>query len=80
MSASGNGPRPTRAKRWIFGTVFTISAALAICPPLYLAVARRDPVILGFPFAVAYMLFVGLLVTVAIMSLYQYEQARGEVD
>ena len=80
MSASENGPRPTRAKRWIFGTVFTISAVLAICPPLYLAVARRDPVILGFPFAVAYMLFVGLLVTVSIVGIYQYEQARGEVD
>lgn len=80
MSASGNGHRPARAKQWIFGTVFAICGILAVCPPLYLAVARREPVILGFPFGVAYMLFVGLLVTVAIMALYQYEQARGEVD
>jgi hypothetical protein len=68
-------------KNAIFGSVFGFCVLLAIFPPFYLWGTRSGaPQILGMPFAVAYMLFDALLLTVAVAILYRVEDVRGELD
>jgi hypothetical protein len=66
--------------RWVWGLAFGACFVLALFPPIYLAAARNDPHVLGLPFGVAYMIFVGLLITASIMGAYLWERATGRIE
>ncbi len=69
-----------RMKNWVFGIWFAVCFVCSLFPPLYLAASQQGPQILALPFSVAYMIFVGLLITLSIVVLYLVERTRGEVD
>jgi hypothetical protein len=69
-----------QTKNWIFGIWFGLCFLLSLCPPLYLAAGRDQPRVAGLPFSAAYMIFVGLLITLSIVLVYLVERTRDEVD
>jgi len=62
------------------GAAMIIAALLAVLPPLYLWGSGVDAMVLGLPFGVWYMIFDGLLISVAVTVLYLVEQHHGETE
>lgn len=62
----------------LFGIYF-IGLFMSVMPPFFQYVNRIEPTVLGLPFLLFWILFVGVAMSLGLMALYAIEVRRGEV-
>lgn len=61
--------------------IYAVVLVMVLFPPIYLAVSgTRNPIILGFPFAVFYYILNAVILGVGLTFLFHIEDLRGELD
>lgn len=62
----------------VFGAYFLVLFA-SVMPPFFRFVNRAEPTVLGLPFLLFWILFVGVMMSLGLIALYLVEVRRGEV-
>lgn len=60
-------------------SIYFLVLFLSVMPPFFQFVNRVDPIVLGLPFLLFWILFVGVMMSVGLSALYYVETVRGEV-